>query len=212
MNITPSATGYEHLMVFIALQGVKEGIIKSEYSGSMRLADYVAEEAFIKKCIAAWLEYAVETFRPLQTSEIVVDFPVIQAGDADAIFADMLAKGYLSYDDQHSVYVFTSLNTIFGYVLTSEANVQDWGVIAWGCDGLGATYASSDLPGVVIDPGVTEAEYLAQFPQHGVTGSDVMLTYSGANALPRLLNGWDPRLKDLVSAIRAHIPAPIPTP
>lgn len=211
MNITPSQTGYEHLMVFIALQGVKEGIIKSEYSGSMRLADYVADEAFIKKCIAAWVLYAVETF-PAHPGEILITAPTAQTGDVNEIFSDMLAKGYLSYDDQHSVYVFTALNTIFGYVLTSEANVQDWGVLAWGCDGIGASYASSDVPGITFDPGVTQEDYLAQFPQHNTTGSDVMLTYSGANALDRLLNGWDPRLKELVAGIRAHIPTPLPTP
>lgn len=212
MNITPSRMGYEHLMVFLAIQGAKEGLITSEYSGSVRLIDYTADEAFIKKCIAAWSLYAVSTFDQPYMTELLFTAPTPASTDVDEIFADMLAKGYLTYDTQHNVYEFSALNRVFGYTITSEANIPDWGILAWGVDGLGATYSSSDVNGIVMDPGVTYEEYLAQFPQHGVTGSDIIITYSGANALNRMLNGWDPRLKDVVSAIRGHIPVVLPEP
>lgn len=207
MNITPSQIGYEHLMVFLAIQGAKEGIITSEYSGTVRLADYIASEAFIKKCITAWTQYAVESAPP--SGEILFVIPTLASTDTDEIFSDMLVKGYLVYDTQHDVYDFSALNRVFGYTITSEANIPDWGILAWGKDGLGATYASSDVGPVLIDSGVTMEQYLAQFPQHGVTGSDIIVVYPGSNALERLVAGWDPRLKTVVEDIRSHIPVPI---
>lgn len=212
MNITPSQTGYEHLMVFIAIQGAKEGIISSEYSGTMRLADYVAPEAFIKKCIDAWCLYALDTYPTPPAGELLFTVPTPAAGDTDAIFADMLAKGYLAYDSAHNVYDFSALNRIFGYTITSEANIPDYGILAWGIDGLGATYASSDVGPVLIDTGVTMEQYMSQFPQHNVTGSDIIIVYPGSNALSRLVDGWKPQLKDIVAGIRFHIPIVNPTP
>ncbi|AYJ73605.1 hypothetical protein PS5_50 [Salmonella phage PS5] len=212
MNITPSQTGYEHLMVFIAIQGAKEGIISSEYSGTMRLADYVAPEAFIKKCIDAWCLYAIGMYPTPPAGELLFTVPTPAAGDTDAIFADMLAKGYLAYDSAHNVYDFSALNRIFGYTITSEANIPDYGILAWGIDGLGATYASSDVGPVLIDTGVTMEQYMSQFPQHNVTGSDIIIVYPGSNALSRLVDGWKPHLKDIVAGIRFHIPVVNPTP
>lgn len=210
MNITPSSTGYEHLMVFLAIQGAKEGIIVSEYSGTVRLADYKASDVFIKKCITAWTKYAVEATPP--TGEILFVIPTPASTDTEEIFADMLAKGYLVYDTQHDVYDFSALNRVFGYTITSEANIPDWGILAWGKDGLGATYSSSDMDPVLIDPGVTMEQYLAQFPQHGITGSDIIVVYPGGNALERLVAGWDPHLKAVVEGIRFYIPVVNPTP
>lgn len=207
MNFTPSTTGYEHILVFIALQGAEEGVVASEYSGSVRLADYVAPEAFIKKCIAAWLQYA--SGLPIPGGELTISLAIPESGDVEDIFVDMLAKGYITYDTVHDVCDFSSLNRVFGYVITSEANIPDWGIIAWGVDGIGATYASSDLPPVLFDPGVTEADYLAQFPQHGISGSDIILVYPGSNALPRLIEGWKPQIKDMIAAIRVHVPVVI---
>uniref|UniRef100_A0AAU8GJU8 DUF7270 domain-containing protein n=1 Tax=Salmonella phage vB_STmST313_KE31 TaxID=3161181 RepID=A0AAU8GJU8_9CAUD len=212
MNITPSQTGYEHIMVFLAIQGAKEGIITSEYSGTMRLADYVAPEAFIKKCIDAWCLYALGTYPAPPEGELLFTVPNPAAGDTDSIFADMLAKGYLVYDITHDVYSFTSLNTVFGFTITSEANIPDWGILAWGVDGLGATYASSDVGPVLIDEGVTMEQYLAQFPQHNIAGSDIILVQPGAVALPRLVDGWKPQMKDIITGIRFHIPVVNPTP
>ncbi|AXC40441.1 hypothetical protein [Salmonella phage S115] len=212
MNITPSQTGYEHIMVFLAIQGAKEGIITSEYSGTMRLADYVAPEAFIKKCIDAWCLYALSTYPTPPAGELLFTVPTLAAGDTDAIFADMLVKGYLTYDSAHNVYDFSALNRIFGYTITSEANIPDYGILAWGVDGLGATYASSDVGPVLIDAGVTMEQYMSQFPQHNVTGSDIIIVYPGSNALSRLVDGWKPQLKDIVFEIRSHIPVVNPTP
>lgn len=212
MNITPSQTGYEHIMVFLAIQGAKEGIITSEYSGTMRLADYVAPEAFIKKCIDAWCLYALGTYPSPPAGELLFTIPTPATGDTDAIFADMLSKGYLTYDSAHSVYDFSALNRIFGFTITSEANIPDYGILAWGVDGLGATYASSDVGPVLIDPGVTMEQYMSQFPQHNVTGSDIIIVYPGSNALSRLVDGWKPQLKDIVAGIRFHIPVVNPTP
>lgn len=210
MNINPTFTGYEHILIFIALQGAKEGIIKSEYSGSVRPADYIADAPFIKKCIAAWADYLVENFQEYPESTTVPETATVE--DVDAIFGDMLAKGYLSYDTRHNIYEFFSLNRVFGYAITSEANIADWGILAWGVDGLGATYASSDLGGELFDEGVTMDEYLAQFPQHNVTGSDIILTLSGSNALSRLIAGWNPYLKGLIAGFRTHLPLPDPAP
>lgn len=212
MNITPSQTGYEHLMVFLAIQGAKEGIITSEYSGTVRLIDYTASEAFIKKCITAWTKYAVGTYPAPPAGELLFVVPTLATTDTDEIFADMLSKGYLTYDTQHDIYDFSALNRLFGYTITSEANIPDWGILAWGKDGLGATYASSDVGAVLIDPGVTMEQYLAQFPQHGVTGSDIIIVYPGSNALERLVSGWDPHLKAVVEGIRFYIPVVNPTP
>ncbi|QZB90002.1 hypothetical protein selz497L_178 [Salmonella phage SenALZ1] len=89
MNITPSQTGYEHIMVFLAIQGAKEGIITSEYSGTMRLADYVAPEAFIKKCIDAWCLYALGTYPSPPAGELLFAIPTLATGDTDA-----KSKGY----------------------------------------------------------------------------------------------------------------------
>lgn len=206
MDIQPSQRGYEHILVFMGLQGAKEGVIKSEYSGTVRLADYTASDVFIKKCIAAWLTYAVNTVDYTQR-DIVIVVPTVTANTVDEIFADMLVKGYITYDTQHSVYEFSSLNRVFGYVLTSEANIPDWGVIAWGNDGIGATYSSSDIVTPdLIDDGVAYEQYIAQFPQHGITGSDIILVMPGAVALQRLITGWKPQYKEIVQAIRANLP------
>ncbi|AKJ73759.1 hypothetical protein SP38_157 [Salmonella phage 38] len=55
-------------------------------------------------------------------------------------------------------------------------------------------------------------QYMSQFPQHNVTGSDIIIVYPGSNALSRLVDGWKPQLKDIVAGIRFHIPVVNPTP
>lgn len=209
MNINPTFLGYEHILVFTALQGAKEGVIKSEYSGTVRLADYRASEQFIKKCIAAWAEY--------MASKGIGDWPdaLVSVDVADEqlveeIFDKMAVLGYINYDLNHDIWEFSSLNRLFGFTITSEGNIPDWGILAWGVDGIGAFYASSDLDGIPFDLGVTKQQYLAQFPQHNITGSDIILVCVGSNTIPRMLQGWDPRLKDLIADIRSYIPVPPP--
>lgn len=196
MTALPTDTGYEQILVFTALQAAKEGVIKSEYSGTVRLSNYRVDPDFIKKCINAWAAW--EYTDP------------VDVGYDDTVIADMLVKGLLSFDVYHQKYEFTSLNRVYGYVITSELNIPDWGIIAWGVDGLGATYPSSDMPPVLFDQGVTLGDYYAQFPQHGISGSDIILVYPGANALSRLIDGWDPHLKDFVEGVRSHLPVTTP--
>lgn len=211
MSITPKSLGYEHILVFTALQAAKEGIIKSEYSGTVRLSDYRVSAVFLKKCIAAWAQYVVADWPIIIDSDADADSEVISESDVDSIFSQMNNLGYISYDIPHDIWQFTSLNSVFGYAITSEINIPDWGIIAWGVDGIGGIYTSSDLPAVLIDAGTTTQEYLAQFPMHGITGSDIILVLPGASALTRLvIDGWNPRLKDIVSSIRSHIPVTTP--
>lgn len=208
MSIIPTRLGYEHILVFTALQAAKEGIIKSEYSGTMRLSDYRAKKEFFLKCITAWAQYVNADWPNIVLSDAETSAEELTEDDIEDVFQKMVSLGYISYDIPHDIWEFSSLNKVFGFTITSEINIPDWGVIAWGVDGIGGIYTSSDLPAVLIDAGVTREQYLAQFPMHNVTGSDIILVQPGANSLPRLVNeGWSPRLKDLVESIRSHIPA-----
>lgn len=211
MSITPTQLGYEHILVFTALQAAKEGVVKSEYSGAVRLSDYRAPKEFIIKCITAWAQYVNADWPDIVQVEAQSTTEVITEADIEEVFQKMVSLGYVNYDIPHDIWEFSSLNKVFGFTITSEINIPDWGIIAWGVDGLGGIYKSSDLPANLIDAGVTQQEYLAQFPMHNVTGSDIILVLPGANAIPRLINeDWNPRLKDLVESIRSHIPVVTP--
>lgn len=190
MDINPTQQDYERLMVFIGVQAIKEGVVTSPYSGTFRLGDYVCGLDFLNRCAGAWLEtYFADA-----------------ATTAGEVVDELLRKGYLSHDVIHNVFDFSSLNRVFNYILTTEMNVPDWGVLAWGRDGLGATYASSDILGTPFDQGVTYEQYVSQFPKHGITGSDIILAMTGANALPLMVGGWSPVIKDYIEAIRANLP------
>lgn len=211
MNITPTNLGYEHILVFTALQAAKEGIIKSEYSGTVRLAEYRVSKEFLKKCILAWAQYVSASWPFIVESDATTAVETPLDSDAEEVFTDMNSKGLISFDAAHNIWEFTSLNNVYGYIITTKINVPDWGVIAWGVDGIGGVYPSSDMTATLIDPGVTRDQYLAQFPMYQITGSDIMLVIPGAVALTRLINdSWNPRLKDLVTAIRSNIPVPTP--
>ncbi|WPJ72185.1 hypothetical protein DEEACLCL_00168 [Salmonella phage CRW-SP2] len=211
MNITPTNLGYEHILVFTALQAAKEGVIKSEYSGTVRLSDYRISKDFIKKCILAWARYVSAAWPVIVEADATSAVETPSEDDIEEVFLSMVSLGYINFDQAHNIWEFTSLNTVFGYAITSKINVPDWGVIAWGVDGIGGIYQSSDMVATLIDEGVTREQYLAQFPMYQITGSDIMLVLPGASALPRLvIDGWNPRLKDLITAIRSHIPVPTP--
>lgn len=211
MSITPTQLGYEHILVFTALQAAKEGVVKSEYSGAVRLSDYRAPKEFIIKCITAWAQYVNADWPNIVQVDAQSTTEVITEADIEEVFQKMVSLGYVNYDIPHDIWEFSSLNKVFGFTITSEINIPDWGIIAWGVDGLGGIYKSSDLPANLIDAGVTQQEYLAQFPMHNVTGSDIILVLPGANAIPRLINeDWNPRFKDLVESIRSHIPVVTP--
>lgn len=194
MIILPTDTGLEHILVLTAIQAMKDNIITAPYSGTIRKFEYAVKPDYFNRCVTAWLEMAK------------VSYPGdLGAGDEYSVIEvvhHMAINGYIAYDQTQEVYVLNGLWKPFPYYMTTEANIQDYGAIVWGKEGIGASYIAYNTPGVPFDG--TVEEYLAQYPAHKVAGNDTVLVISAAQACPRLINGWDPSIRSMVADFRTY--------
>lgn len=198
MIILPTDTGVEHILVLTAIQAMKDGVITAPYSGTIRKFEYSVGRGYFEKCVVGWLETAKASYPG--------DLGPGDEYDVNEIVHYMAINGFIAYDRVQEMYILNGLWKPFPYHMTTEANIQDNGAVVWGRDGIGATYTAYNAPGVPFDG--TVEEYLAQYPAHRVAGNDTVLVMSAAQACPRLINGWNPSIRALVTEFRTNLPSP----
>lgn len=204
MRVVITEKGLINLQILCALQGVKEGLIHSAYSGTMRRHETCLKKTDLMRYIESFFAMAVAKYPDfisiINTTDTDVD-------NAEVCFNEMAAKSQVVYHIQTDVYVLDYLYQK-NFYLATESNTQSTGVILWGTMGWGATVDSYLHDPIPFDPGITLPMYLTQFPQHNITGSDVVLSLGAADALQPLITGWSPHIYQMVADFRTYLPTP----
>ncbi|AIX13078.1 hypothetical protein HWB57_gp080 [Erwinia phage vB_EamM-Bue1] len=201
MRVVATPKGLKNLFILASLQGVKTGTIKAYYSGTIRRHETALTKSELLTYIEAFFAMSVVGYPDFAT---VID-PMESVDNATNCFEDMAANGQIRLMPQNGLYVIEGLYQN-NFYLATESNVAATGVILWGVDGFGATCDSYLHKPIPFD-GIDYKSWVAQFPNHGVAGNDVVLSLAAADAIKPLIDGWSPKLADMVADFRSFLPS-----
>lgn len=203
MRVVVTDKGLINLHILAALQGVQENLITSAYSGTIRRHETALKKTDLMRYIESFFAMAVDKYPDFITVISETD----DVDNAEVCFNEMAAKSQIDYRIQTDIYVLDYLYQN-NYYLATESNLQTTGAIYWGTLGWGATIDSYLHDPKPFDDGVTLDMFQSQFPEHHVTGSDVVLCIGAADAIYPLVSGWSPHITQMVTDFRTYLPIP----
>lgn len=203
MRVVITTKGLLNLQILCAIQAMNERLITSAYSGTIRRHESALHKTDLMRFIEAFFAMSVAKYPDFVSVISETD----EVDNSSVCFNEMAGNSQIVYHPQTDKYV---LNHLYqkNFYLATESNVQSTGVILWGVMGWGATVDSYLHDPIPFDDGVTLDMFLSQFPEHHVTGSDVVLSLGAADSLQPLITGWSPHLSQMVFDFRAALPAP----
>lgn len=203
MRVVVTTKGLLNLQILSALQAMQERLIVSAYSGTIRRHETALKKTDIMRFIEAFFAMAQAGYPDF----ISIISDTDDEDNATVCFNEMAGKSQVVYRPQTDKYVLDYLYQQ-NFYLATESNLQTTGVILWGNKGWGATVDSYLHDPIPFDENVTLDMFLSQFPEHHVTGSDVVLCLGAADALRPLITGWSPHLAQMLADFRSFLPAP----